>query len=1094
MNISRFKALIVLLFLCLLQQTALFAQSGKKITIVKDGITIKAALAEVERQTGFSIAYNESKLGADRHVDLALRDASLELALDRILDNTGFSWKIKDSYVIISRKQENLSIIVHGTVLDEAGQPMIGAGILVKGKPGKGTVTDIDGKWSIDVAKGDVLEVSSLGYVPVEVTVTDRKEYNVSMSPDSKMLDEVVVTALGITRSEKALTYNVQTIDGDELTSVKSTNFLNSLAGKAAGVVINSSASGPGGAVKVVMRGAKSISQSNNALYVIDGIPMFNRTAADTEGSMASAPGTESIADINPDDIESMTLLTGPSAAALYGYEGANGVVLITTKKGKADKTSVTFSNSTTFSNPMMMPKFQDKYANIPGQMASWGGLSEYTYSPSGFFRTGSNVSNTLAIATGNEKSQTYLSASTTNAAGILPNNRYNRYNFNFRNTTSFFKEKFLLDVSAAYILQNDRNMTSHGQYFNPLPALYLFPRGESFGDIAVYERYDEASGVCMQYWPYGNEGLSLQNPYWIMNRMLRENNKRRYKIAASLKYDIAPWINLQGRASIDNTENKYTDKRYSGTDGNFAGQKGRYQQAARLDRQVYADVMLNVDKRWENLSMTLNAGASIKDTRMEYSSLTGDINHVTNFFTIENLTRNGYYKVDADGMKRQTQSVFGNAELGWKNFLFLNLTVRNDWDSALAFSLAGDDSFIYPSAGLSAIISEAVDMPSWFTFLKVRGSYTSVGNSYDPYLTKLRYVYSGVTDNYEAQTLYPNYNLRPEITESWEAGINMRFFDNTLNLDLTYYNSDTRNQTFVAPLAGSSGYTGVYVQAGGVRNYGIEAALGYNNEWNGFGWSSNVTASWNRNRIISLANGVTNPVTGEPISMEYVNKSTLGGTGSPTVRLVAGGTMGDIYIHRDFKRDDNGYIYLTKGVPTIVDTEYRKIGSLLPDANAGWRNSFSYKGIRLNVLLTARFGGKVVSNTQAYLDRYGVSEYSARLREAGGVTIIGETVSAQDYLNVITNGGGEGDHYVYDATNIRLQEMSLEYTLDRKYLKNVCDMTFGFVANNLVMIYCKAPFDPELAASASSTFYTGVDYFMQPSLRNFGFSVKLQF
>lgn len=1095
MNISRIKALIFnIISLCLLLPQTIYADDGGKLTIIKDNITIKEALADVERQSGMFIAYNESRLHADEVISLNLNQVSLDVAMDKILEDTGFTYKIQGDYIIISEDESEVAREVRGNVVDESGQPMTGVGVVLKSDSTQGAVTDLDGNWNITAKTGDVLEFTFLGYLTQTVTVSDKDVYNLQMQPDAKMLDEVVVTALGITRSEKALTYNVQEVGGDELTTVKSTNFLNSLAGKAAGVVVNSSASGPGGAVKVVMRGAKSISQSNNALYVIDGIPMFNRVSDGGSGSMAKQPGTESIADINPDDIESMTLLTGPSAAALYGYEGANGVVLITTKKGRADKTTVSFTNNTTFSDPMMMPKFQNTYGNIPGSVSSWGGHTDYRYDPSNFFNTGSNVSNALSLATGNDKSQTYLSLATTNSQGILPNNKYNRYNFSFRNTTNFLKDKFVLDVSANYIIQDDRNMTSQGQYFNPLPALYLFPRGEDFYDISVFERYDEATGVNDQYWPYGSDGLSLQNPYWIMNRMLRENKKRRYKMAASLQYNIADWLNIQGRASMDNTENVFTDKRYAGTDGNFAGAKGRYQEERRLDRQIYADVLVNLDKRWDDWSLTANLGASIKDTRMEFSSITGDLNSYTNFFTIENLDRGGYYKVNADGSKRQTQSVFGNLEVGWKNFLFLNVTARNDWDSALAYSQSGDKSFLYPSVGLSGIISEMVDMPQWFSFLKARVSYTSVGSSYDPYMTKLRYVYNDQTDTYEAQTIYPNYNLKPEITESYEAGINMKFLDNTLSFDLTYYHSNTRNQTFEAPLPASSGYTAVNVQAGNVMNQGVEAALGYENTWKDFGWSSNLTVSYNQNKIMSLANGVTNPVTGEAIEMPFVNKARLGGTGSPVVRLVEGGSMGDLYVHRDFKRDDNGYIYLDNGLPSMVDTEYRKVGSLLPKVNAGWRNSFSYKGLRLNVLITARFGGNVVSNTQAYLDRYGVSEYSAQLREAGGVNINGTNVSAQDYLNVITNGGGEGDHYIYSATNIRLQELSLEYTINRKYLKNVCDLTLGFVANNICMIYCKAPFDPELVASPNSTFYTGVDYFMQPSLRNLGFSVKLQF
>ena len=960
---------------------------------------------------------------------------------------------------------------ISGIVTDEAG-PVIGAAVIIKGSQ-DGVLTGLDGDYKLSGLKiNDIVVVSILGYETAEIVYTGQKTINFSLTASTEALDEVVVTALGIKRSEKALTYNVQQVGGEELQTVKSTNFMNALAGKAAGVQINSSASGPGGAVKVVMRGAKSITQNNNALYVIDGVPMYNRPVSGGDGSYTTQPGSEAIADINPDDIESISLLTGPSAAALYGYEGANGVVLVTTKKGRAGKTTLTYSNNTTFSDPMMMPKFQDRYKSSENNASVWNEKNSIPYNPADFFNTGSTVTNTLSLSTGNEKNQAYVSVAATNADGILPNNEYNRYNFTFRNTTSFLKDKFILDVSANYIIQNDKNMVSQGNYYNPLPALYLFPRGEDFLDASVYERYDETREVNIQYWPYGQLGTDAQNPYWIMNRMNRENNKRRYKIAASLQYNITDWLNIQGRASIDNYDNKFTQKNYAGT-----------------------NVIANFNKKFGDFNVLANVGGSIKDTRMELASLTGDLNHVTNLFTIENLTRHGYYKVNSDGLKRQTQSVFANVELSWKSFLFLSGTIRGDWDSALAFSSYGNKPFVYPSVGISGLISEIVDMPSWFPFLKLRFSYTSVGNSYDPYLTRLRYVYDEVTDTYKSQTLYPNYDLKPEKTRSYEAGINMKFFEGTLGLDLTYYHSNTFNQTFEAPLSSGSGYTAVNIQAGNVQNAGVEAAISYDNNWGDFGWSSNFTVSHNQNKIINLADGVTNIVTGEPIEMPYVNKANLGGANSPIVRLTKGGSMGDLYIHRDFKRDRYGAFELNdKGAPSMTDTEYRKIGTLLPKANLGWRNSFSYKGVRLNFLITARIGGNVVSNTQAYMDRMGVSEYSAQLRDAGGVMFGDTMVSAFNYLQTIGAGGGEGDHYVYSATNVRLQELSLEYTLNRKYLKNVCDLTFGFVANNLWMIYCKAPFDPELAPSASSTFYTGVDNFMQPSLRNIGFNVKIQF
>jgi TonB-linked SusC/RagA family outer membrane protein len=1090
----------LLLVSCLcFAQTVLFAQNGGKISFAKSDLTIREAFKEIEKQSNLYVAYNESKLDGNKRIHVETAERSLTETLSAILSGTEHDYQLKDGYIIIVPQQRDRSIakMITGRVIDEAGEPLIGSTVSVEGST-TGTVTDADGHFRLSAVKGDVLTVSYLGYTSQSVTVTDQDSYTVRMEPDTKMLETVVVTALGIKRAEKALSYNVQTVGNEDLTTVKSANFINSLAGKVAGVSINSSAAGPGAAVKVVMRGAKSLSKNNNALYVIDGIPMYNSSYGnDTDAGQYSAqPGSESAADINPEDIESISLLTGPSAAALYGYEGANGVVLITTKKGRSDKTTVTVSHGTTFSRPLMMPKFQNRYGNVPGEQTSWGNRTDFRYDPVKFFNTGVNLTNAVSLSTGNDRNQTYFSSASTNAQGILPNNDYDRYNFTFRNTASFLNNRFVLDASANLIVQGDRNMVSQGQYFNPLPALYLFPRGEDFDNVRLYERYDEVSDVNTQFWPYGDQGISLQNPYWTMYRMNKESKKRRYKLATSLQYNIADWINILGRINVDNSNYVYTEKRHAGTLPVFAGQKGFYSLENREELQTYGDVLLNIDRYFGDFSFNTNIGAAIKDMRTSGNVAKGNLDKITNHFSIENLSRTSGFKLDQDGLRQHSQSVFANIETGYKSMVYLTLTGRNDWDSALAFSQSGERSFFYPSVGVSGIVSQMVKLPAWFSLLKVRLSYTSVGTAYNPYITQEYYEYDDQTNQYNTLSLYPNRNLQPELTNSYEAGINMRFLESSLNFDVTCYRSNTLHQTFIADVPSTSGYTGVYVQAGDVQNSGVELALGYSRKWGSFAWSSNLTYSYNNNTVKKLADGITNPVTGEMISMPYLDKSTLGSTGSPIVRLTEGGSMGDIYVNRDWKRNENGYVLLDSKtfLPSMVDTEYRKVGSLLAKSYAGWRNSFSWKGATLNVLLSGRFGGLVVSNTQAIMDRYGVSNESAKLREAGGVTISNINVSAQGYLNVVAAGTGQGAHYVYSASNVRLGEVSLEYTVPRSRLSNIADVTLGVVANNPAMIYCKAPFDPELVASASNTFYTGVDYFMQPSLRNIGFSVKLQF
>lgn len=988
--------------------------------------------------------------------------------------------------------QQAGKITVKGSVVDSKGEPLIGVSILEKGTF-NGTTTDFEGNFSLQVASGAVLEISYVGYKTQDVKAVENLG-KIKMYEDTEVLDEVVVTALGIKRSQKALSYNVQEVKGDALTSVKDANFMNALTGKVAGVQINSGATGAGGATRVVMRGMKSLTKDNNALYVIDGVPMFNTGSSGGDGQYGDMGGSDAVADLNPDDIASVSMMTGPSAAALYGSAAANGVVLINTKKGQKEKLSVSVSNSTTFSKAYMMPDMQNRYGTSSG-LFSWGDPTANRYDPSDFFNTGTNIINSISLSTGTERNQTYVSASTTNSAGILPNNKYNRYNFTARNTTSFLNDRLTLDFGGQYIVQNNTNMVSQGQYYNPLPALYLFPRGDNFDEIRLYERYNSNYGFMEQYWPYGDGGLSLQNPYWVQNRILRTSDKKRYMLNASLKWNVTDWLNITGRVNLDNSDYRNRRELYASTLTTFCGINGGLEDAMRQERSLYADVLANIDKSFGDFRLTANVGASIYHTSMQQMLIAGDL-IIPNFFQINNVNFSANYKPEPDGYDDEIQSIFASAELSWKNQYYLTLTGRNDWDSKLAFSK--QPSYFYPSVGLSAVLSDIFDMPEFITYAKVRGSYTVVASSFDRFLTNPGYVYNSQTHNWENPNVFPMDDLRPEKTKSWEAGLNLKFWDNRFNIDATYYRSNTLNQTFKVDLPSSSGYKQAVVQTGNVQNQGLELAVGFNDEWAGFGWSSNATFTLNRNKVIQLAGGATNPVTGEKIQMDEMPVGWLGKENvAPRVILREGGTMTDIYVYNQLARDNNGNIKVDANGAVSMETSNTptKVGDLNADFNLGWTNHFSYKGLDLGVVLTARVGGLAYSATQGILDYYGVSETSAAARDNGGIAVNNGTIDAQKYYQAIGTGeGGYGRYYLYSATNVRLQELSLNYTIPRKWLKNVASVTVGFVGRNLWMIYCKAPFDPELSAATASNYYMNVDYFMQPSMRNFGFNVKVQF
>ena len=483
-----FRLAVLAFVLCLSPIVA----NAQRINLKVENATLESVLDKVEQQSRYLFLNDQVDLS--RRVTVDVSEQSLESALTEIFEGMNVAWNIQGTNVYISNKpahsaSQQTSSTVSGTVVDAYGQPVMGAAVLVKGTL-TGTSTDLDGRFSFELPAGSengVLEVSCLGYKTQEFAIGSRREFNVVLEDDTILMEGTVVTALGIKRSEKALSYNVQKVDSDAILGNKDANFVNSLNGKVAGLVINASSSGVGGSSKVVMRGEKSISKSSNALYVIDGVPMFN--VAKEAGTEFSSQGTtDPVADINPEDIESMTVLTGAAAAALYGSSAANGAIVITTKKGSQGKTSVTISSNTDMYRPFVLPRFQNRYgtgdySSSEGSIVrSWGKRLNETnymgYDPArDYFQMGITGTESVSLSTGTEKNQTYLSAAAVNSRGNIPNNSYNRYNFTFRNTTSFLDDRMTLDVTASYIMQNDRNMTNQGVYNNPVVGAYLFPR-----------------------------------------------------------------------------------------------------------------------------------------------------------------------------------------------------------------------------------------------------------------------------------------------------------------------------------------------------------------------------------------------------------------------------------------------------------------------------------------------------------------------------------------------------------------------------------------------------------------------------------------
>ena len=1096
-----FRALLILLLIAVPVQWA-----AAQLTLSTPRTTLGTVIKQIQSQSKYQFFYND-KLSTVTVEPLKVKDASLEQVLNTLLKNKDISYKIEENIIYLSEKENSDSLqqqsgkdrTITGQVVDAKGEPLIGVSILVKGTT-DGAITDLDGNYKIVTKSNNpVIVYSYIGYKTQEIPLKGQTAINITMMDDTQVIDEVVVTALGIKRSEKALSYNVTQVDAESALAVKDANFINSLNGKVAGLNINSSSSGIGGASKVVMRGSRGIEQSSNALYVIDGIPMYNLSASGGSEEMQSQGSTEAIADINPDDIESMSVLSGAAAAALYGSNASNGAIVITTKKGKVGRVALTVSSNTEMLSPFVMPQFQNRYGTS-GTDASWGKrLNEANYRgydpASDYFQTGLIGTESVTLSTGTEHNQTYLSAAAVNSRGIIPNNKYDRYNFTFRNTTLFLEDKMKLDVGAQYIMQKDRNMVNQGIYANPLSSAYLFPRGNDWEDYKMYERYDLERNMYTQYWPQGGGSFRLQNPYWINYRNLRENDKDRYMLSAALSYDILSWLNVAGRVRLDNSYNTYTQKYYASTIATIAeGENGFYGVTNTRDKQTYADLLLNINKTFgEDWSLTANIGASYSDNRSEALAVSGPIaaNGLPNFFTVAQLDKETG-KREETGYREQTQSIFASAEVGYRSTYYLTLTGRNDWPSQLAGPNSKQSSFFYPSVGGSVVLSELFKLPESISYLKLRASWASVGLPFGRFLAYPTFSWNTSTGAYSSQSAYPLYDLKPERTDSWEVGLTARFLKH-FNFDVSFYNTKTYNQTMDAKLSPTGGYSTFYAQTGNVRNRGVELSLGYKNTWNKFSWSSNYTFSANKNKILSLIDGYINPVTGEEITKDRMD---VGGLSKARFILKVGGSLGDLYSQSDLLRDSNNKIYVNADGNVAVNDKADDIylGSVFPKANMAWRNDFQYGNWGLGFLLTARLGGVVYSATQAVLDSYGVSEATAAARDNGGVVINGnDMIDAQKWYTVVGADSGIPQYYTYSATNLRLQEASVSYTIPRKKLKNIMDITLSLVGRNLWMIYCKAPFDPESVATTGN-YYQGIDYFMMPSLRSVGFNLKLKF
>ena len=984
-----------------------------------------------------------------------------------------------------------------GTLRDEQNQPVVGANILIKGTV-RGTTSDAEGTFRMTVPSGNtVLTISSVGYTAKDVTVSPgQSQIAVTLDTDDRLLGEVVVTALGIEKSAKTLTYATQQIDGSRLTQVRDANFVNTLSGKIAGLQVVQGAGGVGSAARVTLRGNRSLNGSNNALIVVDGVVFDNSNGGQVSSDFGGYNGSDGAANINPDDIESVNVLKGAAGSVLYGSRAANGVMIITTKRGKAGKVAVDINSGVVSESPMILPELQNTYMQGAGGKSnttasgSWGAAGQtYPDNVRNFFRNGISTNNSIGVSGGTEKMQTYFSYTHNYNQGLIPNNDLTRHTFNLR-VSNQISSRFSTEGKITYVLQDIGNKIKVGEESGIVMNIYKIPRSVDLESIKTFETPD---GVPT-YW---TSSSIYMNPYWTINRTINSEKRNRVTLLGLANYKLTDWLTLTGRISVD----KYFDRNLRSFYNRtllFAGNGGTFS-------------AFDTENLEQNIDLFAQGSNQIaKDFKVSYTvgaqfsrRFNQTIGATANGLQIPNKFDLGFARAlqpISELSQRQVNGVFASATFSLRDYLILDLTARNDWSS----TLPAPHSYFYPSVGVTAILSDMMKLPEAISFAKVRAAYTRVGNDASPYLLQQTYSFQqGGTNGFvqrDATQAIPD--LKPELTNSLEIGIDWRFVQNRFGIDLTYYKTNTINQLLTLGLAPASGFSAQYVNSGNIQNTGVEMAITAKPiTRQALTWDMTLNFSRNVNKIISL----------HPDIKKAALAGGFGRTSSPVV--AEGGSYGDIETQRWSTDVQGRYIVDANGKP-VVTTGQVAVGNFNPKFMMGFQNTFSYKGFTLGILFDGRFGGVITSGTEANLAFDGNAAYTTAYREGNwvlpGVTATGETntkaINAETFWTTVSGGRYSwGEFFTYDATNARLRELTLGYNFNFSgnfFLKRA---RITAVARNLFFLYRgkaildlpgvptrRLSFDPDISLGAGN--FQGVEYGNVPASRSVGVNLQLSF
>lgn len=1075
--------------------------TGKNVPLTK-------VFSAIKKQTDYVIFYDNNLLKNSQPVTLNLKNVSVEELLYASLKNQDLDFSINDKTISLKRKlkylfaeeiliEEPVAIVeVRGRILNEQGDPLVGVTVSIKGTK-MAVVTNDKGEFEIRGNENEIhtLVLSYVGFETQEIVLYGRTSLNVTMKlAENNGLGEVVVTALGITRSSKTLTYSVQQVKGDDLNEVKNGSVLNGLEGKISGLQISQSTSGPGGATRILMRGNRSIQGSNNALIVVDGVAIDNSLphgGVTTDGGYNSLDGA---ANINPDDIQSVTVLKGASAAALYGSRAANGVIMINTKKGRAGKMQVDVNSGIATETVSLMPSLQNTFGQGAGGLASteavgsWGpkGATTYPDNIKDLFRNGLNVNNAVGVTAGQEKIQGYFSYANDYMEGVTPRNDLKRNTLNLRLSTNPIK-KLTTDLKITYVNQYVSHLAGGGEG-SPLGLIYRAPRSVSTEQMEDYVTLVNGREKH-KYWISSS---LYTNPYWAIYRKDREITRDRITMLGSVKYQFTNWLDLQLRYSLD----KYTDVMenayYDGSPNLEPG--GRFEQNDFSVRERNMDLLLTGNNNLSSsFKVTYNLGASLLDRSFGSNKFEAIGLQVPNKFNLNfasSITSLSTY------IESQLQSVYGTAQLSFRDYLFLDLTARNDWSSTLPTPY----SYFYPSVGLSAVLSDAFRMPEPISFARVRLSHSEVGNEAQPYLLNPVYNFSqgGTAGFIIRSSSQPIPNLKPEKTKSIEAGADVRFFNDRLGIDVTYYKTNSSNQLLSLSVSPVSGYLSKYLNAGNIQNNGWEITLNANPvKGSRFNWNILLNYARNRGKVISLS--------------EDVKESILlsGFMHLGTVKVAEGGAYGDLYAYGWARNDKGEYLVDDLGLP--IQSELKKVGNYNPDYTVGLGNHFSYGNWVASVLISGRVGGEVLSASQSILAQLGNTDYTEAHRDGGWIltgakgdgTGNAQEINAEQFWNKVGGNYAWGEFFTYDATNFRVREASIGYSFHLKESGFIKGAKLSAVAKNLFFLYRgkatldipgigkrKLETDPEITGGTGNL--QGIEFVNLPTTRILGLNLKL--